>query len=397
MLNKIMENEGLEGNIAQATMSECPDLSSLSDRDQAIVWFDHFSEIVGRYFLDRDGPGDFSRGLKAISHNYLERNKFFKEILKSDEDKRVKVTALTAYNFSCNVLGIEKEKFKIEEEKPEIATVAAVTEPKTSVLEKILSMKDHMTCIVRDSYDFLSKTEIKTPKLSLPKVNLPKYQLPKLSQIEIRFQLPRLSMPQLDYARISTIVAGFLLFLAPQMMKQEGEMIVFNSNPPVVKKAEPIEYIVPLDDYYVCGEFGKWRGARGGNNGHKHVGVDFRKRHGETYGQEVHASNKGVVIRAGWKSGYGKQVMLNHGDSIRTSYSHLSSIFVKEGDKVDWGQAVGLVGSSGYSTGPHVHVEFEKKENGKWQKFDILKYFSKTKSEVEQEKSEERKFINLGH
>lgn len=375
-------------------------ISNKSDKEQRKEWLDTLSMNVARYFIRRKVDGDFGLGLIAISHDYHERHDFFKSILISpNEDEELKLLAKIAYDFSCTVLGLPKQEFSIE--KPEIVQepeLEKVCEPKTNILEKILSVKNEMAGILKNTsrkaseiYDSLSEINIQ----------LPKVHLPKLSKIEFQFQLPEFHLsklqPQLDYARVSVLTLAFLTLIAPQMAKNGNDMITFNRNPKPIKKAESINYIVPLDDYMVCGEFGRWRGSEGGEWGHRHAGVDLKTKHGETYGQEVHASNIGVVMYAGQKSGYGKQVVINHGDTIRTSYSHLSSIFVKEGDKVAWGQAIGLVGSTGHSSGPHVHVEFEKKENGVWKKFDILKYFSKTKSDFYKEKIAERKFINLGH
>jgi murein DD-endopeptidase MepM/ murein hydrolase activator NlpD len=84
-----------------------------------------------------------------------------------------------------------------------------------------------------------------------------------------------------------------------------------------------------------------------------HSGVDFA---GEE-GSEVMAVATGVVVWAGDKVGYGNLVEINHGDGYVTRYAHNSAILVKVGDTVLKGQALGLLGSSGHSTGPHVHFE----------------------------------------
>lgn len=73
------------------------------------------------------------------------------------------------------------------------------------------------------------------------------------------------------------------------------------------------------------------------------------------------ASDNGVVTYAGWNGGYGKCVIISHGGSS-TLYGHLSQIMVKHGQTVQKGQTVGLVGSTGKSSGPHLH--FEVREGG---------------------------------
>jgi len=84
-----------------------------------------------------------------------------------------------------------------------------------------------------------------------------------------------------------------------------------------------------------------------------HKGMDF----GARWGTPIVASANGVVSRAGWAGGYGRQVRIAHGDGIATSYSHMSRMVVSPGTPVRQGQLIGYVGSSGLSTGPHLHYE----------------------------------------
>ena len=93
-----------------------------------------------------------------------------------------------------------------------------------------------------------------------------------------------------------------------------------------------------------------------------HEGVDIRA----PWGTRVRATADGKVIYAGWKGGYGKVVILKHAYGFRTMYAHLSRIKVKPGQWVKSGDIVGYVGSTGRSTGPHVHYEvwrYSKREN----------------------------------
>jgi hypothetical protein len=79
-----------------------------------------------------------------------------------------------------------------------------------------------------------------------------------------------------------------------------------------------------------------------------HKGVDFRA----GYGTPILAATDGVIAAAGWAGGYGKQVRINHGGGITTSYSHMSRIVGEPGTPVRQGQLIGYVGSTGMSTGP---------------------------------------------
>jgi murein DD-endopeptidase MepM/ murein hydrolase activator NlpD len=84
-----------------------------------------------------------------------------------------------------------------------------------------------------------------------------------------------------------------------------------------------------------------------------HSGLDFRSSHGDP----VRATANGRVVTAGWNGGYGKMVEIDHGNDITTRYGHLSEIDVKVGQTVRVGQTIGRVGSTGRSTGPHLHYE----------------------------------------
>ena len=84
-----------------------------------------------------------------------------------------------------------------------------------------------------------------------------------------------------------------------------------------------------------------------------HSGIDF----GAARGTPIHATADGQVTRAGWAGGYGRQVRIAHGEGLTTSYSHMSRMVVEPGSFVRQGQLIGYVGSSGLSTGPHLHYE----------------------------------------
>lgn len=90
-----------------------------------------------------------------------------------------------------------------------------------------------------------------------------------------------------------------------------------------------------------------------------HAGIDFRA----SVGVPVRASGAGTVAKAGWNGGYGRMVEIDHGNGLTTRYAHLSRLKVAEGDTVAAGAVIGHAGSSGRSTGPHLH--YEVRRNGK--------------------------------
>lgn len=89
-----------------------------------------------------------------------------------------------------------------------------------------------------------------------------------------------------------------------------------------------------------------------------HAGIDF----GADYGSLIYASARGRVIYADWYGGYGNSVIIDHGNGMTTLYAHCSELYVKDGDIVEKGQPISAVGSTGFSTGPHLH--FELRANG---------------------------------
>lgn len=90
-----------------------------------------------------------------------------------------------------------------------------------------------------------------------------------------------------------------------------------------------------------------------------HSGIDFRA----IYGTAARAAAEGTVTHAGWTGGYGRMVEIDHGNGFVSRYAHLSKLLVHEGDVVQAGEIIGKVGSSGRSTGPHLH--FEVRHNGR--------------------------------
>ena len=89
-----------------------------------------------------------------------------------------------------------------------------------------------------------------------------------------------------------------------------------------------------------------------------HNGVDY----GAPTGTPIWASKTGTVIFAGWKGGYGNTVVIHHAGGVSTLYAHMSKLMVEDGSYVTQGEVIGLVGSTGWSTGPHLH--FEVRRNG---------------------------------
>lgn len=115
---------------------------------------------------------------------------------------------------------------------------------------------------------------------------------------------------------------------------------------------EGVPQVVPASVQKITSTFGFRRDPFTGG-GAMHKGIDFKG----AVGSPIYAAAKGKVIFAGVKSGYGNFVEVSHGNGLTTRYAHMSRIDVKNGQKVEAGATLGGLGSTGRSTGPHLHFE----------------------------------------
>jgi murein DD-endopeptidase MepM/ murein hydrolase activator NlpD len=121
---------------------------------------------------------------------------------------------------------------------------------------------------------------------------------------------------------------------------------------PIPQRAVSVPSRMPLEGAQLTSGFGmRAHPVLGGRR--QHAGVDLAA----PTGTPVYATADGVVSRADWYSGYGLYISLEHGASMQTRYGHLSRLAVAAGDNVKKGDLIGYVGSTGRSTGPHLHYE----------------------------------------
>ena len=112
----------------------------------------------------------------------------------------------------------------------------------------------------------------------------------------------------------------------------------------------------PTDGGFISSPFGGRPNPFSGYGRDWHPGIDIAV----DYGTPVYASAAGYVQQAGWYGGYGKYIRLGHDFGYETAYGHMSSLAVSAGSFVKKGEIIGYVGSTGYSTGPHLHFEILK-------------------------------------
>jgi murein DD-endopeptidase MepM/ murein hydrolase activator NlpD len=121
------------------------------------------------------------------------------------------------------------------------------------------------------------------------------------------------------------------------------------------KEARRLPIANPAPGRAISSTFGVRKDPLLGTPAH-HSGMDFRA----PVGTPARASAAGTVVKAGWNGGYGRMIEIEHSSGFTTRYAHLSKIGVKEGQVVGGGEVIGKVGSSGRSTGPHLHYEIRR-------------------------------------
>jgi len=131
-----------------------------------------------------------------------------------------------------------------------------------------------------------------------------------------------------------------------EVTREKKDKIILVGTAERPKTAATGTFMLPLDHYVVTSEFG-------GRWGRNHNGIDL----GAGTGTPIYASDGGRVIRAGWYSGYGMCIDIDHGNGVMTRYGHCSQIYVNVGDLVYQGQNIGAVGNTGNSFGSHLHFE----------------------------------------
>lgn len=153
-----------------------------------------------------------------------------------------------------------------------------------------------------------------------------------------------------------------------KIKKQNGkitEALIISSEvltPPIkkiVKTGSSVDWAWPtVSNYTITEQFGYvLRSDIGESTTRMHDGIDIA---GLGCGSPIYAVNSGTVIYAGWYSGYGNVIKINHGGGYVSSYNHLNSISVSVGQTVRKGQLIGAMGNTGYSFGCHLHFETEK-------------------------------------
>ncbi|WP_373897257.1 peptidoglycan DD-metalloendopeptidase family protein [Haloimpatiens sp. FM7315] len=231
--------------------------------------------------------------------------------------------------------------------------------------------------------------ELKKVKISLSKLNVePKDEMEIVSKgilnamdrVKVEFVATIEETKQIEP---STVVKSSKdIIIGKRKIKENGEKgikklskeILVKDNKIVAKKIIREKVIKPCKDKViligskkptVLGSFAFARPSRGSvssgfgkRNGKMHKGIDIAS----PMNTPIYAAYDGVVTFSGWQQGYGNIVIINHGNGFETRYGHCNSLIAKKGDKIKKTQLIAKVGSTGRSTGPHLHFEIRKND-----------------------------------
>jgi murein DD-endopeptidase MepM/ murein hydrolase activator NlpD len=161
-------------------------------------------------------------------------------------------------------------------------------------------------------------------------------------------QLPALPLPR---PRERKLLRTWNFASFPESVAEDAEQIATLFSPSYLPSIWPVRG-------RVSSEFG-WRISPTKNREQFHEGLDIAA----PLGSPILASADGIVSFSGYKEGYGRTVILNHGHGLSSLYAHLSKCFIKAGGYVERGEKIASVGKSGETTGPHLHYEVRVQGN----------------------------------
>lgn len=173
-----------------------------------------------------------------------------------------------------------------------------------------------------------------------PQSDRPRGGVAHAADTEDLFDLAKSRMPQLDTKLKARVRPALESTLAEEAAQAAA-----------LPNAKPIQ-----GDLAVTSEFGLRRNPFGGLSYEMHSGIDFRG----PVGTPIYATADGVVVTAKYSGGYGQHVVVDHGYSYETLYAHLSDMSVQAGDRVQRGDLIGELGSTGRSSGQHLHYEVHR-------------------------------------
>lgn len=228
--------------------------------------------------------------------------------------------------------------------------------PMDKLIEMNDSLEDERTTLQIDQELLITVPE---PELSVTRVEQNYYEEIYDAEVQIievdewyTNQTEVLQQPSAGFRKVVADVS----FVNDKEVSREilKEEIVMEAVPKIMKRGTktPPTYVKPINGGRLSSGFGKRNAPKKGASTY-HKGVDWAT----PTGTAVYASCGGTVAKAGWGSGYGYVVYINHEDGRQTRYAHLSKVLVSAGDTVRQGDKIALSGNTGVSTGSHLHFE----------------------------------------
>lgn len=299
--------------------------------------------------------------------------------------------AANQYRVSIERMALVKKEEKIQSAEERVAAYKDSIDDVASDLSKRQDLLDNTVGRIFSEADLLSAETAETSDTS-EKSEL----VDKIGSLTIEAQaLAKIEARQIQFAQKITKVAenrakraeeqirkfglnpkSFINNRAQDNRAQGGPFIPFfndgkKEDPRFAKMTAALEYMSALENglssipsampaatYTLSSAFGYRRDPINGS-GAMHSGLDFKAPHATP----ILAAADGTVTKAGWMGGYGKTIEITHGNGLMTRYAHMSSLTAKVGQKVERGLQIGRMGSTGRSTGTHLH--FEVRHNGR--------------------------------
>jgi murein DD-endopeptidase MepM/ murein hydrolase activator NlpD len=183
---------------------------------------------------------------------------------------------------------------------------------------------------------------------------------PKSQIIKVQ---PVAQLPQMTVSGKAVPIVPPLPTVANRTDVAQSKQLTFVANP---GSEQGVEIVYPLSTPSpITSPFG-WRTHPITGSRRFHAGVDI----GAPMGAPVVAAASGTIVSAGWQGGYGKTITIQHNGIQQTLYGHLSEVFVQPGQTIERGTVIGRVGSTGNSTGPHLHFESRMSTSDGWVSVD---------------------------
>jgi septal ring factor EnvC (AmiA/AmiB activator) len=298
--------------------------------------------LTARYQLGREGYVRFLLGSRSIG-DLLRRKRLYSALLEADLD------ALAVLRFK--VLGAQAAKDELQAARDELASAASTEQEKRSALEVKASVQKKALASIqqekglheqaaRELEQASKALSEKVRELEEAKKNAPP---PPPAQTALSANNRDANDPRLSPASSARTTASEppgkkVAMLAPPMRSQKGKLQF------------------PVDSGRVEARFGRTLDPRFGTVTLQR-GLDIRGPGAGSEGADVHAIYTGTVVHAGWFSGYGNLVILDHGDGMFSLFAHLATLTRAVGDVVEKGEPIGTVGDTGSLKGPYLYFE----------------------------------------